>query len=762
MTTLPELITPPTVSVRHPRLAVFVDGNPLFNVLDCTVTRGLDQELSTCQFSVPSGLPAFVRKFSQITVFMAAHDAAGTEESFVGYLVDWQAGLWPGTMTLLCEDPLTLAKGWYNDGEDGIDQHGRTDVQAVRQVLERVGFASDQLDLDGVGKKLGKIDEANLYWEQQQSALSRIQDIDSVSLGYKTYALSSGRIVRRLITTIPTEQYVWEFTEGIDVLDGSMSSEKIDPANLITVQGDGVKSQQTTSDDPRQWRKSPYFKKLKLLKVQATNDDYLSAEEVAAWLLGRLGKWILKVDFSTHLDIPFQTGESVRVVSDHMDGLNNTLWVQSYSRTIDASGVFTASFTAVSELNAFNRGSQTPLVTTAIPLPGTPLPLPPITPPIPPSSADIIVDFAIAPVLGEIVLIADVPTVRLDIGCSDTSTSRQGTITTRAWTATGGSAAPASGAGKYFTFAVADLASASVTLTVTDSNGSTKALTRPLAGLASSVRYRKLYAASGNEARAFDGATWRTYTPSTAATIAAVANGPLWAAGTLVVRSTDDLQTAGLESEPFGVGEDVTALWTELDVAASKVAAGSALGRVALSTDGAATWTAYPGPTSDPVLRIIISRFVSGQLHLINASGYWVSDSFGRSWRLIRAGSFVDLRLGQFKNIVLTAAGAMERAEDGTPFTFPGTPAPIVAATVHIRDDRYYAMASDGATYGSAAAGSYAMELREPIPEGLPVIRGLERDGVLVDLLYFCAGSGGLFKTVSGFKADGYFKLAAA
>src|SRR5690606_7557127 len=228
------------------------------------------------------------------------------------------------------------------------------------------------------------------------------------------------------------------------------------------------------------------------------------------------------------------------------------------------------------------------------------------------------------------------------------------------------------------------------------------------------------------------------------------------------------------ETQPFGSGEDITAIWIETDVSLSRVAIGSANGRIGLSLNGGQTFVVKDGPSNEAVLRIVLSRFVAGQIHVLTASGYYVSDNDGDGWRLVRAAAsgqtFRDLALSHTRNVIassVSGTGApLERAEDGTAFTFPSlspSVTDVVAVVGDILDDTFYCVDSEGRTFVTSASGGTAMSQGADLPDTTqPQTRGLWRDGAIKGLLYVANGTEGVYKSVDGFATSGgYYQLRA-
>lgn len=770
--------TPATgLLLRRPRWAIYVDGQQLQTCLSITTSRGLDQELATCDIVVPYPLPAFVRHFSHIQVLIGVDspdpEAAytGLIERFVGYCITFQNALWPGALTIHCEDALSLAKYGYTPAE--VDLSGDTDKQAVYRILtEGVGYQGSMLDLGGQDLLLVDIDEAKLWWEVGQTALAAIQEIDSVSMGFRTWATIGGRIERTRVNTSPNAEHaVWWFGEGVDVLDGSQSSEIKDAKTEITISGwDGSVNEPVDpldpDYDPWDWHKNSFWVKFFFLKTQAASLGILNPFEVARYILSQLDKAILKVTFSTHLDLPFQGTEVIGLTSSHL-GVNQKFWIQNVTLDIADDGAFTQTLQCVSELAEPNRQIVTPPTN---PLPGPGQPVTPITSPdliILPSPSDVLVSFSVVAIDKELAAPADLPD---SLGqaiyvamASDQSTSVQGTIASRSWLAEGPGVIIAAGTEQTFTTGFSGLTDptdplnpARLTLTITDTNGQVKSLTQPVYSGAQPVRSRILYACTDTTYEAFDGHLWRSQPPVNAATVEVVGTGPYWAAGNYVAYSADFLATAPLETPAFPGGEKVSAIWVH-ETKRGFVAVGGEAGSVAVTHDNGTTWI-QKTPRPSRITHIIVSIHDSNEIHVTTSAGWEKSQDEGASWTLVRAGSFLYLELAPARNIVVTTGGQLQQAETGRLFT--GISGTVVAATAHIRKDVFYALCSDGTTWYCDGPGSYAMIAGEPIPAGTPAPAGAYRDGQIVDLVYFAAQDGGLFKTIDGFRtAPGYLRL---
>lgn len=756
---------PPTApTYRVPARRVVVAGTPLQRVLESRVTRGWDQDLATAEVLVPYPLPAYVRQRSLIQVSMGA--AYPPILRFSGYVTGLDLTVWPGRVLLRCEDMLALAK--YYRPTTGVSIAGMTDQQAVKAVLSEVGLPYADDLIGGTGKAFGEDDEENpaLAWDPTTTALAFIQQIDQVSVYdtaeglqgiYRTYCDPAGRIRRIPLHPLPAASAAHTFTEGVDVEQGGVGIEAVEPSKVATVSGNAGLSVTVTGTNPWAVLSNPAFGLYPLLGAVDGGGTEHDLTGMANYLLQQTIGNFLRIEVTIRRDDLIGAYETERVIAPHamVDAL---ALVQSVVTEQNVNGGFTQQLSLVS-YRELNVASDAP--GTDDPFSGEELP-PDDFPELPPwDDQALLVSFLVVGIDRETA--AD-PADPDDTGrayyivtCEDTSTSFVGTIAGEAWAAAGPGVRIAAGTGPTFTTAFTELEGATITLTVTDSAGNTGSLTLPAQDGSVPVRARTLFACTEIEMYANDGEAWRRQAPAGASSVQVVANGPMWGCGNLVAISEDFLATPATEVAAFPDGATVSAIWiAEQD--SRFVAAGTVGGLVSVSRDRGATWEAKASPGAS-VDFIIVSIHDTGELHVVTPLGWLTSHDEGGSWEPVREGDFTYLELSHTRNIIVTAAGALEQAEEGIAFT--GITGTVVAATAHIREDRFYALTDDGATWVQTEIGSYAMVPGAPLPaSGTPAHAGTYRDGLMVDLVFFAAQAAGLFKTLDGFRtSNGYLRL---
>ncbi len=762
-----------TVTYRTPLLRVTSNGSQVPRVLSARITRGWDQLIAKADLTVPYPPHAQLGEGAKVTI---SGGATSMPLRFTGFITSHGAELWPSTWTFPCGDALWLAENYRPAVPH--DLSGMTDEDAVTYILLLMGLSFVPSLILGTGTVIGATTSAALTWAAPATALDMIRQIDQISVvdhgagyltQYRTWVDFGGQIRRSEIANLPGTTTSMSFVEGVDLETASARVERRQPNTSVTAIGDSVSS---TADGTNAWAftVNPWSYLYPMLQTEG------QTALVAQYMLQRLGMNLVTVDFKTPREDLIPAIATVGFDSDH-ERLTLPAFVQNVTTGWFEDGEFSQQIVLASarELNTNTAGDGSggsvigpptvfdPIDSTPIP-PGPIIGEPPGGPPVIPDT--VTAAFLVSYIDVELVIIADAEVLLYTAVCHDTSTASGGTITSRAWTTAGG-AEPATGSDINFnpSWTADELPSASVTLTVTGSVGGTDSVTIPISlTMGVPVRTRDLFAAATDTLEAFSGAdrTWRTYATGTSNAIV-VANGPLWGDGEKVWRTADYLATAPSSSVPVP-GANVLSVWTELDLNENAVAVGLDNGDIALSSDAGATWTPKVGPNpAQPVLKIILSRFNPGQIQAITATGYWVSTDAGATWAALREpGDYRDLDLNPFRSwgIEVTAgSGAMIVAATGSALT--GATDDLVCTTSHILADRGYALAADGSAYLLATDAATALTAGTAIPSGSPQHRGMYRDGGAADIVYFAAGTGGVWKTVDGFRAT-YFQLRKA
>jgi photosystem II stability/assembly factor-like uncharacterized protein len=692
-----------TVTYQSPRSLVMVKGQALTQVIACRVTRGWDQAIATAEVDLAWPIPGVVGHRTMIWIYMGI---TSLKLRFAGYITSINDSIYPGRITLGCEDVLCLAK--YNKTLATYTLADLTDEAAIKFILETVGMPRYNPDfIIGTGKVIGSNQEnAALSWAPTESALSKIQAIDGISVYdiesgarkgiYRTYADISGNIRRIALDPLPFSTAAHTFTEGDDIESGFGRIEAVEPTTTTMAVGYGGAS--ATSDpttNPYAVISNPSFELYPMIEEGLSSEDKHNLQEMADYLNQQRSYNIIRGEIVTRREDVIASHETLYVDSSHAR-VKLFAHLQSCVTEQNEQGGFLQQIAYVSyrELNAFEGTGPAgeTIGATTEDNPFTDEEIEPDEIDLPEPEDPVTASFSVSVLDVETVLVDGQQVLLYTVACTATSQSASGTIEQNAWTAVGGE--PTSGEGEVFNVNFPSLAGATVELVSTDSNADS-GTTGPIdmAGeIGATKKSRKLYTAEGSVLADFDTSLWRTKPATTLASI--VAHGPFWGDQDKLWTSEDDFVTEPTFTVPFP-GSKITAIWCELDVSKTRVAVGTENGEVAVSDDKGATWSVKASPaTSAAIKQIIISRGNESQYWALTEGGIFISDDAGGAWRILRLAAdgqvFTCLRLTNFRNVVGSHAGPapLERAEPpGDPFTFPVGAGNIVGVAANIFAD---------------------------------------------------------------------------
>jgi hypothetical protein len=736
-------------------------------VLSLRVVFGLDIRVSECYVTVPT-LPSWIRKWDPVMV-AAGPDPAHLYWRFGGYYLHNRRTLDPIGCELVCYGPLVRARVTVNNTEGGTDMAnsptGRTDEAVVELALDNSGLTTAELArlgmgrfIQGTGKTLGTVawdvDDLGfptgpLACRQGESWMAYVERLEEVTLGYRTFEAPSGYIVRTLAKPIPSSTAAHSFTEGVDIFSADLTEEILQIKNKVIATGydinDGGGPFTYTASQESPHLRAPDGSALYVPQdipnsmmeksTSAEAGDGISCQEVGLWRLEVGNREDRRLRYTTPSGEILFPQQTVAIASPNRLAITDKFVIQHLEMTLRP-----------------EEGWAQALVVQGGVGSSAPIDRPPL------GAFQMVCDV-------ETVVVGGVEVLRYTVYCIDSSPGMSGAISTRAWTATGGS--PSSGSGQTFSAVYSDVAGKAITLVVTDENGLQGSVTLPVPP-ASSPRWfrRPLYFAATVHAEAFDGSTTRTDAENASRQVTVVANGPLWAADRTAMRSADYLATNAPESAPFGA-VTATALWMETDVSTSLAMAGAWDGRIAFSPDGGATWTVVDGLTSEPVLRVVINRYALQQRFRLSATNYCDTVDGGASWSVLHAApeghTFFDVAHSFDRAYLLIgddgAGGPYAIDSGGVEQTFPVGAAGLIAVAARI-EGGYAVLDSNGAVFLSES-GSDTFTAAEPLPAGCtPLPRSMWRDGEMGGVFFIACGAAGVYKTIDAFgSAGGYYRI---
>jgi hypothetical protein len=367
-----------TVIVRKPSLAVTLNGTPLTGVLSARTAHGYDQRMAEATV-VLQALPAGIMPWDIIEITMGG-TVASAALRFSGFFVSHENQLYPKQTTLNCKGMLAMADVEWKDVNEDMSSAGagHTDEMMVSTVLWICGLTSPGYTLigeiadtgiGGTGRLLGKYSFGRGFdWKQGVSALSFIEQLEEVGLGWRTFDTFGGSIVRQLISSAPAVTADWTFTEGVDIYRATESATVLEAKNriiatgfpgfdsksLITYTADGANTFLWNNTYNVQWYATENVSS-PMIEKQNTADavngmgagDGLSCEAVATWRLGELNRYVERVNLTTPRDDLVAPGDTIAVVSPDRLGVNRNFWVQSVDAAVSQANQFSQVLTCL-------------------------------------------------------------------------------------------------------------------------------------------------------------------------------------------------------------------------------------------------------------------------------------------------------------------------------------------------------------------------------------------------------------------------------
>lgn len=335
---------------------VTLGGNALDNVISFHWSLGYDQAVGTA--SVVCATEPGGDYYDEVNIVVDG------VVRWSGLLYSVDRTLYPRSISLNCKGRLQLASDYklqqtFTPEEKGLkiaDLTGTdsaTDEQIVSAVFNRIGESlGPGGSIEGTGTVLGTVAPDAFVWSVSDTALSYIQKIDSVSLGYRTFESAAGAIFRRQISSRPTGSPDYEFTEGVDIVDGSSSRTVEDAYGAIHVGGYSVGDYL----DPRVWfvsaggpvaRTFSFSSEMIERRADSSPGLGLSTESVANYWLSELNREFVKVSLKTPRSDVFGPGQIHRVTGlgggEDRLGVSETLWLQRCDGELRSDGGFSQS-----------------------------------------------------------------------------------------------------------------------------------------------------------------------------------------------------------------------------------------------------------------------------------------------------------------------------------------------------------------------------------------------------------------------------------
>jgi hypothetical protein len=362
-----------TVIIRKPAHTVVVNGSTLTDVLSARTQHGYNLSVAEAEIetrSLPTGLEPL-----QTAVISMGGTAGTSHMRFNGMVIASEPQYYPQTYKLVCRGNLIKADLYHCPQSNGVDMSGEdgsmagdTDENYVWSMLQNAGLYSTRytLDIDGTSTTMGTVSGGRKHgafiFLPSETALSWIQKLDAICLGYRTFDMLDGTIARKQITATPGTTAAFTFTEGVDIFRAPAQDSVIDAKNRIMVTGfsDGISEAAsayvhhkhyevqahnpwfTYGSDTGGWFYVPHQISSPMIERSLTADSGagLACQDVANWLLAELNQRRIRVTLTTPRDDLIEPGDTIAIDSTTRLGINQNFWVQQVECSLDRKNHF--------------------------------------------------------------------------------------------------------------------------------------------------------------------------------------------------------------------------------------------------------------------------------------------------------------------------------------------------------------------------------------------------------------------------------------
>lgn len=335
---------------------VVFSGNALDNVSSFRWSLGYDQTAGEATVVCPT-TPGGGSFFDDVSIIV------GGTTRWSGVLYQFERNLYPRSVSLIAKGRMQLLADFKLQEEFSREEKGLhleellgsptgTDEQIVSAVLDYVGVSTNGGSINGTGTVLGSIAPEAFIWLATDSALSYIQKIDAISLGYRTFESAAGAIYRTQITTVPSGGADYTFTEGEDIVQATSNRSVQDAYGAVRIGGYSVGDYA----DPRVWsatsgitsdRTFSWNNEMIERRANSSPGSGVSCEAIADYWLNELDHEIIKVTMTTPRDDVYGPGQIHRVDAPDRLSIGGTFFVQRCDGELRSDGAFSQSLTYI-------------------------------------------------------------------------------------------------------------------------------------------------------------------------------------------------------------------------------------------------------------------------------------------------------------------------------------------------------------------------------------------------------------------------------
>jgi hypothetical protein len=699
-----------------------IAGRLVPQVLELSCSSGFDQINSEATIWCASR-PSWADERVDATIW-AKNTATGEGQIFGGEItgIDWTYA--PTKIGLICGDLLARARdSWGGDDEEYASQ---TSAAIIRNGLEKNAIPSSSASIEGDVWTVGVINPLVLKNGDDPYG-TLIEPLDNLE-GYKTYSLSTGVIVRRRVTGSAGGSAAYTFTRGVDILSAPRHNRSaLGIVNKVIITG--VEYEGLVVGGPGIGEASAsniYVSNVSGFNTERIQSNLVEDDDIALEFAERRvadkNRRPEAVEISIPLDPRIQPGMTVAIVHADLECSGLPMFCSHVAHSVTSGGA-----------------------TTTIRAQGGAIAGPTLQPPQ--------ALFAIQATREAIDTGSGVQPIVIIICDGSASFDPDGTIASYAWTigVDAGTVAPTSSTDSVLRAVVQGAATTvSVTLTVTDNDALTGALSLEYVIDTATMLVEELYTAEGSMlAGSFDGEqTWvEVACPSGNATcLAAIAPawGQVWGTSTGHIYATfDQLATLVDLGTPHGAVA-CTALWIH-EEDNTRLWAGFSDGQVAyasIDTTGfTATWSLRGDVGTGPINEIRESVGTLNELRATASTIYHYSTDGGTSWsaaHTFATGEAWRMAAGHDQNMVGALGDTSPIYSEVTTPTVPGGVTHLRGLAMGWRMSELYAADNTAQLLRSDSAFA-ALSVISSAPVG---INHMIRSGNLDGIVYLAGGDG--------------------
>jgi hypothetical protein len=711
---------------------VYAGGRRLSGVVSVTVDLGYDVVSASATVTLDGAVPSHVTFRQKLEVWLGWDGYLAAV--FVGFVEDDGRRYFPQQGTIRGAGWLRLAQYSY---PSDLSYSSQTDTAIVESLLGLVGVP--ERSIQGRGYTMGVTKAVTV--RAGQPVWDRINELDQV-WGYKTFDSPDGKVRRRRISGNPAGGSVWTYTEGDNIIQIDRPRTIRGVHNKVIVRG--LPGTLFTPSSTRQ-ATSPYVPTpptyVPYEFVSDLIEDNTAAEEISLRLMSDVNKLVEEVQLEVGGNPLLRPGQTISVtapsvgigsatryrirhISHRMTGreFRTSLLVEGgageagYEVDLDPEAAFTYRVTRET-FQIWNGAGY---------------------------------DAS-----------AQYYTVMCD---ASPSWDPDGTIAAYSWS--NNKNGDVGSASTYQTkFTAAQIATATITLTVTDNDGNTASVTHNVGvgGEVAPQLVRKLAVAAGSQAEwsPDGGTTWYTWAPGAGAVVSTPEIAPeditYFGLSDGKLYRLEDWDSSSAPALLTTFDAQVNCIWVN-EADNNRIWVGLANGKIHLSVDGGVTWT-LKKTYGNPVLRLIESAFEPGQVRVAVGNTIRITyTEFADDATLILfdAGATARHTAGALGfggygcgSVSSGQTNAVQK-EDGTVITFPAlTPAveDVRGIAHHIRDDVLFAVDAQGRSFRKGAGSTTFTQMGTL--NGSGTVNHVIRDGDAPEIIY-AAADDGLYKTWDG------------